>query len=71
MYRDRQFHRGKECSGTDNYLEFHFKSVSKHISEKLTRPFAVLVSPNNWVLGIFRLGQTFGSGLGDCWDGVL
>ncbi len=55
MYRDRQFHRfkectgtdflmgGKVCSGTDNYFEFHFKSVSKYISEQLTRTFAVLV----------------------------
>ena len=28
-------------------------------------------SPNIWVLGIFRLGQTLGSGLGECWDGEL
>ena len=30
-------------SGTDHYLEFHFKSVSKYMSEQLTRTFAVLV----------------------------
>ncbi len=29
MFRDRQFHRGKECLGTDHYLEIHFKSVSR------------------------------------------
>ena len=31
----------------------------------------VIIGPSqkNWVLEIFRLGQTFGSGLGDCWDG--
>ena len=28
-------------------------------------------SPNIWVLGIFRLGQTLGSGLGECWDREL
>ena len=28
-------------------------------------------SPNIWVLGIFRLGQTLGSGLGKCLDGEL
>ena len=33
-------------------------------------PEVVIIGPSqkNWVLGIFRLGQTFGSGLGDCWD---
>ena len=29
MFRDRQFHGGKECLGTDHYLEIHFKSVSR------------------------------------------
>ena len=30
--------------------------------------YCVNPSPNNWALGIFRLSQTFGTGLGDCWD---
>ena len=30
--------------------------------------YCVTPTPKNWDLGIFKLGQTFGSGQGDCWD---
>ena len=30
--------------------------------------YCVSPSPKNWVLGIFNLGQDFGSGLGNRWD---
>ena len=33
--------------------------------------YCVSPCPKNWVLVIIRLGQTFGSGLGDFWDGGL
>ena len=33
--------------------------------------YCVSPSPSIWVLGIFRLGQTLRSGLGECWDGEL